>query len=65
MNVYLTTNEQQILMSVVSEWMQIMADGEDTIDLVDKYMQDGLGKALYKLSKGTVAQKLYKEYSNK
>lgn len=59
------TNEQQMILRVISEWEQIMNEGDDTPELVDEYMQNGLGKALYKLSKGTNMQRIYREYGNK
>lgn len=60
--IYLTAKEIKALNDVASEWSQIMGSGEETAELVDEKMKDGLGSALYKLNKGSNAEDLYTKY---
>lgn len=61
--IYLTNKEIEALNDVASEWGQIMGSGEETAELVDEKMQDGLGSALYKLNKGGYAERIYSKYA--
>jgi hypothetical protein len=65
MTVYLTDSEIKAILSTCSEWSSIMGDGEDTFELVEERMNDGLGSALRKISKGTNSEKLYNKYKTK
>lgn len=60
--IYLTTKEIEALNDVASEWSQIMGSGEETAELVDEKMKNGLGSALYKLNKGGYAERIYSKY---
>lgn len=61
-SIYLTNNEILALTATCSEWESIMSEGEETADLVDDRLKEGLGSALKKLYKGREGQKLYLEY---
>ena len=64
MQVYLTEKELFALIDSSTEWCDIMASGnEQSVELVNERLEQGLGSALYKLYKGRVGQKNYKEYS--
>lgn len=60
--IYLTTKEIEALNDVASEWSQIMGSGEETAELVDEKMKNGLGSALHKLNKGGYAERIYSKY---
>lgn len=61
-SIYLTNNEILALTATCSEWESIMSEGEETADLVDDRLKEGLGSALKKLYKGREGQKAYLEY---
>lgn len=53
-----TEKEIQSLLSTAFEWCDMMGSGEDTAKLVD----EGLGSALEKLSRGRICHHMYEEY---
>lgn len=61
-SIYLTNNEILALTATCSEWESIMSEGEETADLVDDRLKEGLGSALKKLYKGREGQKAYLDY---
>ena len=63
MNVYLTDKEVQCLIAVCGQWGE-MLEGADE-DLTTDMYENGLGSALYKLSKGRRLQEIYKKYAKK
>ena len=64
MNVYLTDNEVTALLSVINEWIEIMGSGDD-VDLVNDKLDEGLGRAAYKLSRGRGWERVYADYATK
>lgn len=60
--IYLSDKEIELLYDTASEWCSIMSDGDDTADLAEKRLKNGLGSAMYKLSSGTEAKEIYKDY---
>lgn len=65
MQIYLTNKEISALLSLYSSWESTMVDGEQTVNTIEERLNDGLGSALYKLSKGRACQGFYEEYKNK
>lgn len=63
MNVYLTDKEVQCLIDVCGQWGEMLESSEE--DLVTPMYEEGLGSALYKLSKGRRLQEIYKRYAKK
>ena len=61
MNIYLTEKEVLTLITVCSEWCQMLENCDE--DYVTPKLNDGLGSALYKLYKGRNGQSIYKEYA--
>lgn len=61
-NIYFTDKELKALRSSATEWCEMMADGEETVDDVEEKLNNGLGSALKKLYKGCNGEKAYKDY---
>lgn len=62
MTVSLTDKEISALISTCSEWSSIMGEGEETFELVEERMNDGLGSALRKLTVNRKSNELYSKY---
>lgn len=60
--IYFTDDEILALAATCAEWTSIMSEGEETADLVDDRLKEGLGSALKKLYNGREGQKVYLEY---
>lgn len=61
----LTEEEIKALIDTCSEWIEMMSEGEDSFEFVDKRLDEGLGTALRKLYKGRNGEKIYKHYKFK
>ena len=62
-SIYLTEKEQQALIDSSSEWCEMMGSGdEESCNLVEERLNDGLGSALRKLYKGRNGERIYKDY---
>lgn len=61
-SIYFTAKEMAALRAAASEWCEIMADGEETVDGVQEKLDNGLGSALKKLYKGLNGERAYKDY---
>lgn len=61
-SIYFTDKELAALRSSASEWCEIMAEGEQTIDHAQDRLDNGLGSALKKLYKGCNGERAYKDY---
>lgn len=61
-NIYLTEKEQTMLIEYVTNGVSILGEAEGTWEQVQEDMENGLGKALYKLYKGRVGARHYKKY---
>lgn len=61
--IYLTRREQLALLNAASCYIEMMEDGDETYNIVNEEITDGgLGRAIYKISAGTNAQHIYKDY---
>lgn len=64
MQVYLSKKEVAALIDTSSEWCEIMGSGDENCrKCVTERMEEGLGSALYKLSKGLLGQRTYKKWT--
>lgn len=61
-SIYFTDKELKALRYSATEWCDIMADGEETVDHAQERLDNGLGSALKKLYKGCNGEKVYKDY---
>lgn len=61
-SIYFTDKELDALRKSASEWCEMMAEGEETIDYAQERLDDGLGSALKKLYKGRNGERAYKDY---
>lgn len=59
----LTGKERERLINAVTYYIDMMADGEDTVGIVDMELNNGLGKAMYKLYKGLNGSSSYEIYN--
>lgn len=64
-SIYLTEKEIQALISVVSQWDEMMSSGEETIACVEEDYKSGLGSAMYKLTKCRVSNIRYEKYKSR
>lgn len=63
--IYLTEQEQNMLIKYTSEAVGILGEAEDTYEETEKDMENGLGSALYKLYEGRTGQMCYEDYKRK
>ena len=62
-SIYLTEKEIFALIDTSTEWIQMMMDGDIPAQQeVDDRLNNGLGRALKKLHKGSNGEKIYKDY---
>lgn len=62
-SIYLTEKEIFALIDTSGEWIQMMMDGDvPTQQEVDNRLNNGLGRALKKLYKGSGEERIYKDY---
>ena len=62
-NIYLTEKEQQSLIDSAGEWCEMMGSGdEESCNLVEERLDNGLGSALRKLYKERNGEIIYKDY---
>lgn len=66
MQVYLTDKELLALVYSAEEWCSMMGDGDEkSCKEAQERLDNGLGSALYKLYKGKIGQRVYKEYEKR
>ena len=58
----LTNQELSMLVQVVTEYIEIFGEAESTRDYTSYMLDNGLGSAMKKLTKGTNSQCIYKDY---
>lgn len=62
-SIYLSEKEILALIDTSEEWTQMMMDGDvPTQKCVDDRLNNGLGRALKKLYKGSKGERIYKDY---
>ncbi len=61
----LTGKERERLIDAVTYYLDIMSDGYDTSQTTQNELNDGLGKAMFKLYKGYQGEEIYKVYNKK
>ncbi len=62
-SIYLTEKEIIALIDTSGEWIQMMMNGDiPTQQEVEDRLNNGLGRALKKLYKGTNGERIYKDY---
>lgn len=59
---HLTAKELKAVIDSCGEWVDMMSEGDSTIDLAEKRLNNGLGSALRKLSVGTNGENIYRNY---
>lgn len=62
-SIYFSEKEILALIDTSGEWIQMMMDGDvPTQQEVDNRLNNGLGRALKKLYKGSDMERIYKDY---
>lgn len=65
-NIYFTDKELKALRDTCGEWCDIMSCGDsESVEEVEKRLNDGLGSALRKLYKGLNGERIYKDYKRR
>ena len=62
MTISLTDIEAKRIFDACSEYTDMMGQGEDTCEYTAYLLENGLGSALRKISKGSNAQRVYGKY---
>ena len=63
--VSLTGNERSRLIDAVINYTMSMSEGEETNALITEELNDGLGSAMFKLTKGLMGNQAYRHYNDK
>lgn len=58
----LTAKEREQLINAVTYYVDIMSEGFETSAFINEEMNNGLGRAMFKLYKGLQGEKLYENY---
>ena len=62
MTISLTNREIELVVSACNQYIELMADGDDTHDYTIYEVETGLGSALRKLCKGRNGNSVYAKY---
>lgn len=61
---YFTTEEIQALYDTASEWMDIMGSGDElSVQAVNERVEEGLGSALEKITRGKNGHRVWEKYA--
>lgn len=61
----LTGKERERLIDAVTYYIDIMSEGTETVEILDIELNDGLGKAMFKLYKGLNGEIDYIDYNKR
>ena len=58
----LNNQETKMVLSALQEYIDLMGDGEETVEYTNYMLENGLGSAIRKLSKGRNGEKVFAKY---
>lgn len=62
MTISLTDREISLVLDACGQYLEIMGDGEDTVEYTQYMVETGLGSALRKIAKNRILGTIYKDY---